>query len=87
MHSQAEACHPGLGGFIRDVFARFEIAIPPPWFENNSGIYANYWAMHNDDFIDYMEFSWPLVAFALSLVGRHPYTLNKVRFKLGTRAP
>ena len=75
---QAEACHPGITQFIADIYAHFGDFIPEDWNHICQGIFANYWAMHKDDFYNFMAYSWPRVEYAISLLPSHSYTNTKI---------
>ena len=81
---QAEICHPGISDFIEDVFDHFSEPVPAAWWQSTRGVYANYWAMHKADFVEYMDYSWPFIAHAITLIGVHPYTTRQNRFKTVT---
>ena len=69
--AQAEYSHPDIHWFIRDLFAHFDVPIPDGYFTADAVPYANYWAMSKERFRMFMEWSWPLVQYALEL--NHPY--------------
>ena len=65
---QAEACHPGINDFILEAFTAHGLKIPDTWATKTHGFFANYWAMSNKLFNEFMEFSWPLVQWSLENV-------------------
>ena len=65
---QAEACHPGINDFIAEAFTAQGLRIPTAWATYDYGFFANYWAMSNKLFNEFMEFSWPLVKWSLENV-------------------
>ncbi len=69
--AQAEANHPGLHLFIRDMLGAFSIDIPPSYSSAAFVPFANYWAMSRKLFNRYMEWSWPIVQHAL--IAAHRY--------------
>ena len=69
--AQAEAAHPRLHQFTHDVLATFGEQIPAKYSTIDKVPYANYWAMSQDRFRAFMEWSWPLVQYALAI--DHPY--------------
>lgn len=62
LRRQAEVCHPGLNEYLEKLVG----GLPDAWVDKCSGIFGNYWIMKNDLFIDYMEYSWPLVSESLA---------------------
>jgi hypothetical protein len=62
---QAEVCHPGINDFIQEAFNQKNLTIPKEYYTQTIGLFANYWVMSNKMFDDYMNFSWPLVSWAL----------------------
>lgn len=73
---QADYCHPGLYSFIVDVFRDLNLKIPERFYTDKYLLFANYWAMHKDLFIDFMDWSWPIMQYAMTK-GDHPYTKTK----------
>lgn len=69
--AQAEANHPGIHQFTRDVFSHFELDIPASYSEPSFAPFANYWVMSRERFTQFMTWSWPIVRHALTL--KHPY--------------
>jgi hypothetical protein len=63
---QSDICHPGINNFIEIVLKRHGEKIPKYYYELSKGAYANYWAMNKKMFNEYMEYSWPLVSWALN---------------------
>jgi len=70
--TQAEICHPGINNFIKDVLSKFNIEIPKRFYEDKYLLFANYWAMRKEFFLDFMSWSWPIVSYASTLID-HPY--------------
>jgi hypothetical protein len=73
---QAEVCHPGINNFINYVFKQLNIKIPERFYKDTFLLFANYWVMTKHMFIDFMEFSWPIIQFA-SQQKNHPYVSEK----------
>lgn len=70
--TQAEICHPGINQFIKDIFANFNLQIPRRFYEDKYLLFANYWAMRKEFFLDFMAWSWPIVEYAMTQKS-HPY--------------
>jgi hypothetical protein len=69
--AQAEMSSPGLHRFITDVLRNFGSRAPESYSNSPLVPYANYWVMPRERFDDFMNWSWPMVEFALS--SDHPY--------------
>ena len=69
--AQAEIASPMLHRFTVDVLARFDVKVPAAYFIGAAVPLANYWAMRRDDFDAYMQWSWPIIQWALAL--DHPF--------------
>lgn len=69
--AQAEISSPLLHRFTVDVLARFDVKVPAAYFIGAAVPLANYWAMRRDDFDAYMQWSWPIIQWALAL--DHPF--------------
>ena len=78
---QAEVCHPHINDFISEAFSTFGHEVPRSWEFAMSGFFANYWAMKNELFNEYMEFSWPMVEWALENVEDSEFCKNQPTFK------
>ena len=63
---QAEVCHPGINSFIETAMVAFGHTIPKEYYEQPLALFANYWVMNKKLFNEYMEFSWPMVQWALA---------------------
>ena len=84
--SQAEACHPGINDFILEVFTKFGHVIPEAWAVESCGFFANYWAMSNELFYEFMEFSWPMVQYSLEHVHESKFYKDQPEFSTVTNA-
>lgn len=73
---QADHCHPGLYSFIVDVFRDLGLKIPERFYTDKNLLFANYWAMHKELFLNYMNWSWPIMQHAMTKAD-HPYTSTK----------
>ena len=62
----ADYLRPGMNKFIDHVLSKFSINIPDNWYIETQGVFANYWAMNRELFHSFMNFSWPLVEYALN---------------------
>jgi len=69
---QAEICHPGINKFIQDIFSHFNMQIPKRFYEDKYLLFANYWAMRKEYFVDFMSWSWPIIQYAITQKS-HPY--------------
>lgn len=85
LKSQAEVCHPGLNEFTEMVFLKFKVPFPPEWSTKSSGFFANYWVMKNPLFQDFMQFSWPMVEWAMLNIKNTEY--YKTQNSYGTVTP
>jgi hypothetical protein len=72
---QTEIAHPGMTSYINEILDE----VPEEWYSCNKVIFANYWYMHKDLFVDFMDFSWPLVQQALK-DQKHPYFSQEHKF-------
>ncbi len=61
-----DSCHPGMNKFIAHVFSNYSLELPDDWYAETKGVFANYWAMNRELFHSFMNFSWPLVRYALN---------------------
>ena len=86
LSAQAEACHPGINEFISTVFEQFDHVVPEAWASSDSGFFANYWAMSNKLFNEYMEFSWPMVKWSLENVQEFNFFKEQPVFSTITNA-
>lgn len=70
-----EVFHPYLNSYISFVFDRFGYEIPEKWYSQSECIYANYWYVSKSLFIDFMEYSFPIINFCLDTFKEcdHPY--------------
>lgn len=69
--AHSEISHPHLHSFIVEMFRETNEAMPRAYSHASVVPYANYWAMSNTLFDEYMRWSWPLVQRAL--VSKHIY--------------
>jgi hypothetical protein len=69
--AQGEHSHPLLHGFTLDVLRHFGIDLPEAYFREPEVPFANYWVMSKRHFAAYMDWSWPVMRYALDL--EHPY--------------
>jgi hypothetical protein len=67
----SEVNHPGIHRFILDIFAQFDIPLPRGFYDAPLVPFANYWVMSRERFDQFMQWSWPLLSYALSM--SHPY--------------
>jgi hypothetical protein len=72
---QSEVCHPGINEFLELAMKKFGYEMPDKYYSEPIGLFANYWAMNKKMFNQYMEFSWPMVKWALD--NRHNYDYFK----------
>jgi len=68
----SELCHPHILSFIYHVFSHFGIRLPERFYSEKQILFANYWAMRKDYFVDFMSWSWPIMQFAMTQ-NQHPY--------------
>lgn len=70
-----EVRHPFMNSYIFFLFNEFNYDIPDQWFMNSECIYANYWYLSKELFIDFMNYSWPMIEFSLkfSAQSHHNY--------------
>jgi hypothetical protein len=82
MALQAEAAHPGINSYLRSSMQELGHEIPKAWYLNNVCILGNYWILTKNNFINFMDFSWPLVEKALLDFKNksHHYFTNKMNF-------
>lgn len=75
---QAEIAHPGINSYIKATVKN----VPDQWYTSNRCILANYWLTNIDSFLNFMEWSWPLVKNALYDFKNktHHYFTNKMNF-------
>jgi len=73
LEDQARACHPGLNEFIFEIFNKFGYEVPKDWIQKTNGFFANYWVMSFKKFVDYMEYSLPLVLWSLENIKQTDY--------------
>lgn len=73
---QAEICHPNINSFIEQTLNYFSIKIPDRFYTDKYILFANYWAMKKDMFIDFMSWSEPIIKHSLTRLD-HPYTKSK----------
>jgi hypothetical protein len=69
--AQAEKFHPLLHSFTVDVLRRFRFKIPNDYYRAREVAFGNYWALRVTHFNEFMEWSWPIVQYALEL--EHPF--------------
>lgn len=60
-----EAHHPHMSSYIRHIFKKLGYQVPPRWYSDTDCIYANYWYLSKSLFIDFMEYSLPVIELAL----------------------
>jgi len=84
--AQAEACHPGINEYIRTAFSEFGHEVPEEWGTKDQGFFANYWAMSNKLFNEFMEFSWPMVQWSLENVHESKFYKMQPEFSTVTNA-
>lgn len=80
---QQEAAHPGLTSYLKESLNEVHnIDIPMGWFTQNEVIFGNYWLMQKSSFLEFMDFSWPLVSKALKDFKNksHRFFTNDMRF-------
>lgn len=59
---QAERCHKNINQYLIYLFMHhFNEPIPSLYFTERSGCFANYWIMSIENFIQFMEWSYPKV--------------------------
>ena len=82
MSLQAELAHPGINSYINQSLSFFNHPIPKSWYLDNICILGNYWLMTKDNFIDFMNFSWPLVKKSLEDFRKksHVYFRSEMNF-------
>jgi len=73
---QAELCHPGINKFIKDILSEFNLEIPKRFYQDKYLLFANYWAMKKEYFLDFMSWSWPIIQYAITQ-SSHPYASMK----------
>lgn len=69
--AQAEMYHPMVHEFTTSMLDHFGIKIPKAYYFGLEAPFANYWAMNKTLFVSFMEWSWPIVEYALQV--DHPY--------------
>jgi len=72
---QTEIAHPGMTSYINTVVDE----VPEGWYSSNKVVFGNYWYMHKNFFVDFMDFSWPLVQQSLK-DQKHPYFSQEHNF-------
>lgn len=78
LKEQADICHKGLNEYIEFMLPKFGHKIPEGWYKKTSGFFANYWVMKKELFHDFMEFSWPMVAWSLENISvTHYYHIQQ----------
>ena len=79
---QGERCHPGITSSLWRLMLRGGVTFPNHYLHANEGLYCNYWAMSKRLFDDFMNWSCPLVQWALrepdAFVRSHPRSLSYV---------
>lgn len=78
LRRQADVCHPGLNKYMEELVG----ALPSGWSDKCSGIFSNYWVLSKDLFVDFMEYSWPLVSKSLGNITESDF--YKTQQKYGT---
>jgi len=68
LKEQTEICHKGLNDFMEECMIACGEEVPKDWSTKDTGFFANYWVMRRDLFESYMEYSWPIVKWALENV-------------------
>jgi len=63
---QSEVCHPGINEFLELAMNHLGHTMPETYYTEPLGLFANYWVMNKKLFNEYMEFSWPMVQWALA---------------------
>ena len=71
--AHAEACHPGLMGFLTRMFQELHLGDPEIYARTQTGIFASYWAVRRADFEAYMRWFYPAMAYCLRHVQDDPY--------------
>lgn len=61
----SEHMDPGFDAYIRRIFPNIAQAVPDWYIETHSCLYCNYWIMRRERFVEYMEWSWPIVQLLL----------------------
>jgi len=69
--AQAEKYHPLLHSFTVDTLKAFDIALPQAYQSDNWIPFGNYWIMRIPQFNAFMEWSWPILRYALDV--EHAY--------------
>jgi hypothetical protein len=72
----SELCHPKINNFISHILSRFNIQIPQRFYTERHILFANYWAMHKELFVDFMNWSWPIIQYAMTQ-SDHEYVHTK----------
>jgi hypothetical protein len=67
---QGEVCHPGLSEMLNRILSLTNENIPRQYLNDNVGLFCNYWIMSKANFEEYMNWSYPLVQWALQ---HNPY--------------
>ena len=65
LEEQTEICHRGLTDYMREAMEACGEIVPKEWSQVSTGFFANYWVMRRDLFESYMNYSWPIVKWAL----------------------
>lgn len=73
IHRQSEVCHPGINEFMNIALEANGKKIPDLYNTSFVGAFANYWVMNKAMFNQYMEYSWPLVNWALNNINNFEY--------------
>lgn len=73
---QSEICHPNINSFIKETLDHFNIKLPDRFYKDQYILFANYWAMRKEMFLDFMLWSMPIMEYALTKTD-HPYTRSK----------
>lgn len=69
----SETCHPGITAFLEQLLGRVETHLPPAYFREDVGLFANYWIMSKANFSAFMQWSFPLVSWCLTHRENQPF--------------
>lgn len=73
LYRHTEFCHPQLNNYLEKTLEQFGHVLPASWRTLSTGFFANYWIMKNQQFDDFMRFSWPMVEWSLGNIADSGY--------------
>ncbi|MEH6552262.1 MAG: hypothetical protein V7744_19970 [Pseudomonadales bacterium] len=73
---QAEYYHPGMMIFLESLFCGQGQRLPQEFYSAEKALYANYWVMRRELFLDFMAWSWPIIKVGLAADHSYKYQVS-----------